>query len=313
MAGYHPLRAALRDHSAIGLNSTLKRWDAKHVISKTGKMHAIPLCVPFARKDEARRAGARWNKEGRVWTCDPALLATSSYARLRPFVPRMYRPDVVPPFIRPWMVPQTLWGKNLRALLPKEQWDVVRRHAYEAAGNRCRVCGGRGPQWPVEADEAWDYDDETRTQTLKGVIALCPDCHHIRHWGKTSVDGNEEEALQRLMMINGWSREVAEQAVEVAFEQWDRRSRHDWQSDYSWVTRVHGFQIDEGGMLRAEAANRDLVAEAISRVDALEWLTTPSTSIDEMLVGSPRTERPIQAPQPTSRRTLLGFLRSLID
>jgi len=119
-------------------------------------MSAIPLCVPFERKDEARRAGAWWQQDQRVWVCDPRRLATDAYVALRPFVPRMYRPEIAPPYIRPWMVPQTLWGKNLRALLPKEQWDIVRRHAYAATGNRCRVCGGRGPQWPVEADEAWE-------------------------------------------------------------------------------------------------------------------------------------------------------------
>lgn len=46
--------------------------------------------------------------------------------------------------------------------------DRLRRQAYEQAGKRCRVCGGRGPQWPVEAGEAWDYEDATHTQTLKG-------------------------------------------------------------------------------------------------------------------------------------------------
>ncbi|MGK6321338.1 DUF5710 domain-containing protein [Sphingomonas sp. DT-204] len=277
-------------------------------------MSTIPLCVPFARKDEARLAGARWQPEQRVWTCDSRQLTTQAYVQLRPFVPRMYRPELPPPYIRPWMVPQTLWGKNLRALLPKEQWDVVRRHAYELAGNRCRVCGGRGPQWPVEADEAWEYDDVTHTQTLKSVIALCPDCHHVRHWGKSMIDGREEETLRHVMAINRWTRAQAESAAEEALAQWEERSSHEWQSDYSWVTRTHGFTPDEAGAARAEASNRELVSLArrgAEEADRLFW--------NHLLEPEPPAAQPrrIVIPLPTSQpeqkvdRSILGALKSL--
>lgn len=273
-------------------------------------MTAIPLCVPFALKDEARRAGARWDRDQRVWTCEPGLLRSNAYEGLRPFVPRMYRPELRPPYIRPWMVPQTLWGRNLRALLSKEEWDVVRRHAYEAAGNRCRVCGGRGPQWPVEADEAWDYDDETRTQTLKGVIALCPDCHHVRHWGRMTIEGREEEVIAWAMRINRWTRAAAEDAAAFAFDQWDRRSRHEWSSDYSWVTRVHGFRPDEHGERRAEAANRDLVEKAAARADAVERGAGMSGFPDE---GDYRasSDDPTIRMRPITRSSIPGLLKSL--
>jgi hypothetical protein len=218
-------------------------------------MPSIPLCVPFARKSEASKAGARWNKTSQVWTCSSKHLSTSAFLQLRPFVPRMYRPDRRPPYIRPWLVPQTLWGKNLRAVLQKEQWDVVRVHAYRASGHRCLVCGGRGPKWPVEADEAWEYADGNLVQTLKGVIALCPDCHCIRHWGKTTSDGREEEAIARLMTVNRWSRAEVEAEVASAFAKWEERSRHEWTSDYSWVTRVHGFVPSAEGEQRAIDAN----------------------------------------------------------
>jgi hypothetical protein len=259
-------------------------------------MVTIPLCVSYAKKDEARCAGARWDWEQQVWTCEPRLLATDAYARLLPFVPRMYQPDLAPPFIHPWMVPQTLWGKNLRNLLSKEDWDIVRRHAYAEAGNRCRVCGGRGPKWPVEADEAWDYDDATLTHTLKGVIALCPDCHGVQHWGKTMVDGREEEAFAKMMAVNRWSRATAEKVVVLAFEQWEQRSTHTWRSDYSWVTRTHGIQLDPNGASRAEAANRDLIAKA--------YETDEATQFDSVRRESP-------PPQSKRKRTFLDFLKAL--
>lgn len=104
----------------------------------------IPLCVPFEHKSVAYKAGARWNKEEKLWECDHAILYTPAYEQLRPFVPLMYRPDRQPPLIRPMMIPQTSWGKNLRSVLTKENWDKVRKQVYASAGYRCRICGGKG-------------------------------------------------------------------------------------------------------------------------------------------------------------------------
>lgn len=114
----------------------------------------ILLCVPKESAGIVREAGARWNAELGVWTCTIEGLRTEQYDLLHPFVPRRFRPDLEGPVIRPWMVPQSLWGKNLRAVLRKQDWDVVRKTAYQQAGHRCCVCGGRGPRWPVEADKA---------------------------------------------------------------------------------------------------------------------------------------------------------------
>ena len=269
-------------------------------------MTMIPLCVPFSRKEEARQAGARWHASERVWQCDHDVLVTSAYPALRAFVPRMFRPELSPPFIRPWMVPQTLWGRNLRALLTREQWDVVRRAAYEESGKRCIVCGGRGPEWPVEADEAWEYDDATNLQTLKSVIALCPPCHHVRHWGKSMVEGREDAALSHMMTVNGWSRHQAREAADAALAQWHDRSRRSWRSDYGWVTRRHGFEIDDAGIVRAEQANVEVVAIARHRATGL-------SSPREDVVNA---DVPMHASQDVSD-TMTGILpdtnRSVID
>jgi hypothetical protein len=175
----------------------------------------------------------------------------------------MYRPELAPPFIRPELVPQPLWGRNLRVLLSREEWDAVRRHTYAEAGYRCRVCGGRGPQWPVEADETWEYDEYALRHTLKGVVALCPDCHSVRHWGKTMVDGREGEAYDKMIAVNSCAREIAENIVKLAFEQWERRSGLVWSSDYSWIEQTHGIKLDPDATHRAESVNRELVSKAI--------------------------------------------------
>ncbi len=226
---------------------------------------SIPLCVPFELKDEAKQAGARWHPVERVWACDCKLLHSAAYAILEPFVPDMYRRGWQPPYVVPCLVPQTVWGRNLRSVLPKEEWDVVRRAAYRAAGSRCRICGGRGPNWPVEADEVWHYDDGARTHTLMTVVALCPNCHHVRHWGKTRLDGREPEALAHASRINGWADEIASAVVRAAFDTWQARSAHRWISNFDWVTRTHGFVIEDAGIARSESANQSLIQVAKCR------------------------------------------------
>lgn len=222
----------------------------------------IPLCVPFERRKEAARGGATFNGEQKCWMAQRDKLDA-----LLPFVPYRYRPDRKPPYIRPWMVPQALWGFNLRAFLAPEDWNRIRKDAYARAGSRCRVCGGRGPQWPVEADEGWAYDDERRIQTLKGVISLCPDCHGVRHWGKTMTEGRQDAALAWMAEVNGWSRSEAARCGDQAMKQWHTRSRHtDWQCDISWAIRTDSVVPIKDGETLARELNRKFVQQAQSRV-----------------------------------------------
>ena len=97
----------------------------------------IPLCVSKDTAKIAQNAGAIWNADERAWYCTFDDLQSDRYYVLRPFVPRRFRTDLDGPVIRPWMVPQSLWGKNLRAVLAKSNWDFVRKSAYQKSGYRC--------------------------------------------------------------------------------------------------------------------------------------------------------------------------------
>lgn len=218
----------------------------------------IVLCVPFSRRNEAQAGGAIFDGAEKCWKASRERLKA-----LLPFVPYRYRPDRNPPYLRPWMVPQALWGRNLRALLAKEDWDRIRKDAYDRSGSRCRVCGGRGPKWPVEADEGWQYDDSTRIQTLKGVISLCPDCHAVRHWGKTMSSGRKSEALEWMCEVNGWTHAEAQKCADDAMEQWHDRSRYqDWQCDISWAIKTYGVRPIEEGDAIAHTRNQTFVKKA---------------------------------------------------
>lgn len=218
----------------------------------------IPLCVPKGHAGRLKALGAFWNHEIGGLVVDAVSPAFQEIEVLRDYLPYRYRPDRHPPYVRPWMVPQPLWGWNLRALLVRNNWDVVRRWAYERSGHRCRICGLQGEKHPVEADEGWAYDDNRKVQTLKGVIGLCPRCHEVRHWGRTMAIGREEQGLQWMMTINGWSRSEAQSCAQLALKQWQERSRWKWTCDVSWVERQFGFTISAEGPANAGSAQKTL-------------------------------------------------------
>ncbi len=133
------------------------------------------------------------------------------------------------------LVPSTVWYSNLRSELTKAQWDHLRKNCYRAAGYVCEVCGGKGPKWPVECHEIWDFNDETHTQTLTGLIALCPSCHEVKHIGLAGKRGRGEIARDHLAYNNTSTTEKAEAFIEGSFLVWAERSEHEWALDISWV------------------------------------------------------------------------------
>jgi len=133
------------------------------------------------------------------------------------------------------LIPATTWYDNLRSRLTPEGWKRLRKECYRKAGYRCEICGGRGPDHPVECHEIWHFDDDRAVQTLVRLIALCPSCHLVKHFGFASVSGRGEEAFAHLLRVNGWTREQGERHVAEAFRQWETRSRRQWKLDISAI------------------------------------------------------------------------------
>lgn len=229
-------------------------------------MPKITLCCPYAERHTARAAGASSFPQSRAWAIPTAAVQNpDTLARTAHLLPRKFNPDIPGPWLTPNLVPQPLWGKNLRSLLPTSDWDRIRRSTYDACGKRCTICGNVGSRWPVEADEVWHYDDATLTQTLVAVTGLCPACHEVRHWGKAINDGHGTRALNHLASINNWSLVKSTEQTNLAMTLWHQRSRQRWKSDYSHAIKTYSVTISETGISRAAEANRRIVAEASKR------------------------------------------------
>lgn len=133
------------------------------------------------------------------------------------------------------LVPKTCWFTNVRSNVSKAEWDTLRKACYKKAGYRCEICGGVGENHPVECHEIWEYNDEEYTQTLKGLIALCPNCHKVKHPGLAGMNGDGDIVIKQLMKVNGWKKETAFEYLDACFEIWERRSRKEWKLDISYL------------------------------------------------------------------------------
>lgn len=133
------------------------------------------------------------------------------------------------------LVPKTAWFDNLRSRLSTFAWNKIRKACYAKAGHKCEICGGVGKQHPVECHEIWHYNDKDHIQTLKGVIALCPSCHSVKHFGLARIMGRDNQAFRHLIQVNEWSAIRGHQYVDQAFALYESRSSHDWTINLDWL------------------------------------------------------------------------------
>ena len=98
------------------------------------------------------------------------------------------------------LVPESAWGNNLSKTLPKKDWDKLRDACYERAGHACVICGKSGET--LDAHEVWDFHSPSKTQTLIDIVALCKQCHGVKHIKNTTRLGYEKQAKEHFMRIN---------------------------------------------------------------------------------------------------------------
>jgi hypothetical protein len=268
------------------------------------------LDVPYAEKDAAKSAGARWDPDVRRWYA-PRVALLPELARWESRVP-----ELLPGEDRSFgqglfvdLVPSTCWFTNVRSCVDEGQWDALRSMVYRRAGNRCEACGApRGTdRQRLEAHERWEYDENTYTQTLRRLIGLCWSCHRATHLGFAEVTGTSAEATAHLRAVNGWSAGEAEAHIDRAFALWERRSAHEWRLDLSILTSA-GIKVVE------PPASRRRSEESAARL-AVRMPLLPSAAQGEERSHNAATQRPDadgrSTPEPP-RRKLWGRIRGAL-
>ena len=101
------------------------------------------------------------------------------------------------------ILPKGAWNNDFSKTLPKKQWDILRNICYVRANHKCSICGYETEN--LDAHELWDFNTETKTQTLIDIIALCSKCHGVKHIRNSQRLGYGEEAKQHFMKVNNCS------------------------------------------------------------------------------------------------------------
>jgi superfamily I DNA/RNA helicase len=172
------------------------------------------------------------------------------------------------------LVPESQRGQNLRLLLKPEEWKLCKNFVRTASNCLCEICSSRGPKWPVECHERWEYTYPNLLPVLKkeltkkwyryakekgvrsqlkiaveegipiqgkqvliGLRALCPDCHAAVHYGFSALKGKEEIARVKLKTVNGWNDKELDLYLKKQFNVYHLNSNVDWEIDLSWLLK----------------------------------------------------------------------------
>lgn len=121
----------------------------------------------------------------------------------------------------------------MRSIVTKEQWNKIKSDVYKKAKYVCEICGKTGTKHPVECHEIWQYNDIKLLQKLVGMIALCPNCHMVKHIGLAQINGKMTQAISHLKKVNKISDDEAQQYIKNSFLIWNERSSKIWTVDTS--------------------------------------------------------------------------------
>lgn len=179
----------------------------------------------FFRRSLANRSPARRSQPGAAPSPDPMVESL-------PIGPGLIYPD---------LLPENVWGSNLRGLLPKSDWDRLRIPVCEAAGDRCEVCGqpgfdprtGRARR--PDCHELWSFEihGDRFVQRLTRLIALDADCHRVQHVGRAGAVGEMELVLMQLRAVNTWNDAEIQLALDNAADRYRWRRQYEWDLDLS--------------------------------------------------------------------------------
>lgn len=147
------------------------------------------------------------------------------------------------------MIPSSTSFTNVRSLLSIEKWNKIRRFIYKRAKYKCEICRGKGEKHPIECHEVWQYKEDTHVQRLIGLIGLCPDCHTVKHIGRSIMIRKKTRCIKHLAHINQWSIRKATQYVEDCFCLMEKKNKHKWTVDITLVLRKDIWILYTQGML----------------------------------------------------------------
>lgn len=197
------------------------------------------------------------------------------------------------------LIPIKGWNKNVRAIVAQDTWESM-RYYFGAAKYRvpffrsldlprpddespllCAACGAE--QEVLELHEHWEYDDKRLIQKLVDLMPLCANCHNVVHFGRACQLGLEEQAVEHLCRVNGWTLDEANAHVDDAYAVWGKRSIHTYSLNFDWLKSF----LSEG-QVHLDWLRRPKFWSG-NRLDAIEWAKDRLASNEVVIVDTETT------------------------
>jgi 5-methylcytosine-specific restriction endonuclease McrA len=145
------------------------------------------------------------------------------------------------------MIPHTSFMNNVRKVVTKESWDIIRRETYAKYGHACGTCGATDTV--LECHEIWEFDDVNQIQKLNGLIALCSTCHRVKHFGFALHLADQgqldiEPLIKYFMKVNRCRTVTFKRHFDESVKIWEERSKKLWAVDLGECAK-YVKQIDE--------------------------------------------------------------------
>ena len=215
------------------------------------------LDVPYSKNKLAKSLGAKWDWQSKRWYAPQPGMTELEQWKLRPPVPAfLFKEDrFFGDGLFVDLVPKSCWFTNVRFCVSETDWMRIHRMVTSRAVDECEICGST---LHLEAHERFDFNDSSRTQTLKRLICLCKACHLSTHLGYAKTQGQSDQAFAHLMTVNKWTEDKAIQHVKWAFKVWAKRSQVAWDLDISMLsgTGVTVARTPEAAERRDQADQR---------------------------------------------------------
>ena len=199
----------------------------------------VYLAVSFSEKEHAKQLGARFDRDIKKWYI---LSNHSNLDELQEKWKINTEPLILTGEDRTYggnelfidLIPNTCWFTNVRYCTHSRDWDRLRDCVYSRVNNTCECCHNKTNN--IEAHERWHYDNDTKTQKLVRLVALCKMCHTTTHIGLAGIKGKGSEALEHLKKVRNFTHEEAIEHKKQAFQVWRERNTIKWNLDLSLLT-----------------------------------------------------------------------------
>jgi len=144
------------------------------------------------------------------------------------------------------LIPSTSFYTNARSILPKKEWDRLRKQSYANANFKCQICGNvgtnQGYNHKLECHEIWKYK-KNGEQVLKSLISLCPRCHMTKHIGRTIAIGKKNEIFKHIAKVNHWPMKTVKLYVGYCFQEHKEKSKIKWKLNLNVL--VEKYNVNE--------------------------------------------------------------------